>query len=112
MAYPKIKDLELNKKTPTVVLFQAVEEAETKSGRPYCRLTLSDGDTTITANLWDTEKAELKVQEKTLIIAELYPKMYQEAVTYELYRYGNAPAEARIEDYIIHAPFPGEEMYK
>lgn len=112
MAYPKIKDLELNKKTPTVVLFQSAEEAETKSGRPYCRLTLSDGESTITANLWDTEKAELKVQEKTLISAELYPKMYQEAVTYELYRYGNAPAEARIEDYIIHAPFPGEEMYK
>lgn len=112
MAYPKIKELELNKKTPTVVLFQSVEESETKTGRPYCRLTLSDGETTIVANLWDTEKAELKVQEKTLISAELYPKMYQETVAYELYRYGNAPAEARIEDYIIHAPFSGEEMYK
>lgn len=111
MAYPKIKDLELNKKTTTVVLLQAVEESETKTGRPYCKLTLSDGETTVTANIWDTEKANLKVPERSLMTCELYPKMYQESVSYEVYRYGIAPDDAKIEDYIIHAPYKGEDMY-
>ena len=111
MSYLKIKELELNKKTSTVVLLQSVEESETKSGRPYCRLTLSDGESTIVANLWDTEKAKLKVEEKTLISAELYPKMYQENVSYELYRYGKAPEDAKIEEFIIHAPYKSDAMY-
>lgn len=112
MAYPKIKELELNKKTTTVVLLQAIEESETKSGRPYCKLTLSDGVTSVTANIWDTEKAQIKVAEKSLMTAELYPKMYQESVSYEVYRYGVAPADANIQDYIVHAPYKSEDMYE
>lgn len=111
MAYPKLKELELNKKTTTVVLLQAIEESETKSGRPYCKLTLSDGDTTVTANIWDTAKEGFKIPEKSLMTAEVYPKMYQESVSYEVYRYGAAPEDAKLEDYIIHAPYKSEDMY-
>ena len=84
----KIRDLEADKKTVTVVLVASIEEHETQTGSVYCRLALSDGESQILANLWNTSKEDLlkKVSEKTLITAELYPKVYKGALGYELKR--------------------------
>ena len=111
--YQKIKDLSLDAKTTTVVLFQSATERETKSGKAYCSLELSDGESQITANLWNTSKEELlmKIQERSLITAELYPKMYNDALTYELFRYDKAPDGCEIKDFVIHAPYDAEYMY-
>lgn len=111
--YKKIRELESDKKTATVCLLISVEEKETKSGSKYCRLTLSDGETQIVANLWNTQKEQLlkKVEESTLVSVELYPKLYQGAMSYEVYKYSNAPADAVIDDYIIKAPIDSVAMY-
>lgn len=97
--YKKIKELPENQKTTTVVLLALIEEKETRAGKPYCELTLSDGETQIQAKLWNNAKADVKVEEKSLITAELYPKVYQGALSYELFRYGPAPEDCQITDY-------------
>lgn len=109
----KIRDLEADKKTVTVVLVASIEEHETQTGSVYCRLALSDGESQILANLWNTSKEDLlkKVSEKALITAELYPKVYKGALGYELKRYSAAPAECRIEDFVIKAPMDSEKMF-
>lgn len=111
MEYIKIKDMKQDQKTSTVVLLTAIEEKETKGGSPYCRLTLCDGETQIQANLWNKTKADVKVPEKTLITVELYPKLYQEALSYEVFRYGPAPEDCAITDYIVKAPYDSQSMY-
>lgn len=106
------KDLPLDKKTATLALLQSVEEKETKGGKPYCRLTLSDGENVIEANLWNNAKADLKVEEKTLVAVELYPKIYNDAVGYEVHRYGPYNGdEFSLKDFIIMAPIDVEVMY-
>lgn len=107
----KFTDLQLDVKTPTVALLQAIEEKETKGRKAYCRFTLSDGDKVIQANLWNTAKADVKVEEKTLIQVELYPKIYNDEVGYEVYRYCEAGDEYNIKDFIIAAPLDSEAMY-
>lgn len=111
--FKKIKDLEMDKKTATVCLLISIEEKDTKSGSKYCRMTLSDGEIQITANIWNTQKEQIlkKVRESTLISVELYPKLYQGATSYEVYKYSNAPADCRIDDYIVKAPIDSAAMY-
>ena len=110
--YPKFKELKMNERTATVCLLQAVNEAETKSGKPYCRLTLSDGESVITANIWDRKKEEIRIPEKSLVGVEMYPKPYNDTISYEVYKYMPAPSDAQIEDFVIHAPYKGEDMYE
>lgn len=109
--YPKFKELEENKKTATVALLTLIEEKETKGGKPYCVLTLSDGESTIEAKLWNNAKADVAVEEKSLITAELYPKEYQGTLSYEVFRYGKAPDDLSITDFVVKAPYQPEAMY-
>lgn len=111
MMYQKIKDLQENQKSATVVLLTSIDEKETKGGKPYCVFALSDGESQIEAKLWNNAKTDVKVEEKTLITAELYPKEYQGALSYELFRYGPAPEDCQITDFVVKAPYKPEDMY-
>ena len=110
--YPKIKDFQLDQRITTVMLLTGVEERETRTpGKYFCKFSLTDGERQIEANLWNHTKAEVQVPEKSPITVEIYPKLYQETISYEVYSYGPAPGEANIEDFILSAPYPSEEMY-
>lgn len=110
--YPKFKELTECQKTPTVALLTLIEEKETKGGKPYCVFTLSDGESQIEAKLWNNAKADVKVEEKSLITIELYPKEYQGILSYEVYRYGKAPDDLSVTDFIVKAPYQPEAMYQ
>ena len=110
--YIKFRDMKADEKVQTVVLLVSVEERETRTpGKYYCQLTLSDGEQEIGAKLWNCTKAEVAVPERSLISAEIYPKIYKEELSFEVYSYCPAPGEANLEDFIITAPYPSEEMY-
>ena len=66
----KIKELPMDQKTTITLLLTSIEEKETRNSSPYCTLTLTDGIDTIIAQLWNTKKENVKVQEKTLTSAE------------------------------------------
>ena len=107
----KIKELPMDQKTTITLLLTSIEEKETRNSSPYCTLTLTDGIDTIIAQLWNTKKENVKVQEKTLISAEIYKKMYNESVSYEVYQYGPAADTENINDYIVHAPYDSQKMF-
>ena len=103
-------ELPLDQKSVTACLVQSIEEGETKGGKPFCRFNLSDGQQVITANLWNTDKAGVKVEEKTVIAVELYTKMYEGKVGYEVHRYGPC-TDFPVTDFIIKAPIESGAMY-
>lgn len=110
--YPKLKELPLDQKTTTVVLLESVEERETRGKKAYCSLTISDGETQATAQLWNMTKEDFSVDEKSLMTVTLYPKLYNDARSYEVFYFAAAPAECRLEDFVIHAPYRPEDMYQ
>lgn len=109
--YMKFNELQVNEKSSTVALLTMIEEKETKAGCPYCRLHLSDGETQIEANLWNNTKGDVKVPEKTLVTVQLYPKIYKDCLSYEVYQYGPAPEDCRIEDFVVKAPYASADMF-
>lgn len=109
--YPKFKEIALDTATWTVAFLGAIEERETKSKKPFCTFHLLDGDIAITANLWNTEKKDIyKVQEKSVISVQLYKKLYNGVETYEVKEYQAAPDDAKLEDYLLTAPIPSQDM--
>ena len=52
----KFTELELNKATKIRALLLNVEEKRTKNNTLYLNMSFSDGETIISANLWDTAK--------------------------------------------------------
>ncbi len=110
--YLKFKDLEIDRRSCTAALITSIEERETQNGAPYCLLSMTDGDTEIKANVWNTEKASLKVAEKTVISVELYPKIYKDSVSYEVYHMGPAPNGSKVSDFVLKAPYSPEQMYQ
>lgn len=109
--YPKFKEISLDTATWTVAFLGAIEERETKSKKPFCTFHLLDGAIAITANLWNTEKKDIyKVQEKSVISVQLYKKLYNGVETYEVKEYQAAPDDAKLEDYLLTAPIPSQDM--
>lgn len=109
-----IKELPMDTKTSGIMLLVNCEQKETKVGVAYCELTLSDGESQISGNLWNTTKDSMAVQKGELINVEIYPKMYQEHISYDIKRYTQVPEDfvnLSPLDFIIKAPYRAEDMY-
>ena len=107
--YTKFHEIELDQPTWTVALLTTVEQKETKSKQPFCVFTLQDGEKTIQANIWNTQKENVKL-EQGLISVQLYKKIYNGTESWEVKAYDAAPLDAKMEDFIITAPIPSEQM--
>ena len=111
--YPKFNEIANDMPTWTVALLTKIEERETKSKQAYCVFHLQDGSKCITANLWNTKKENIfKVQEQSLITVQLYKKIYNGTESFEIKQFEPATADAKLEDFIITAPIPSEDMYQ
>ena len=55
----KFSEASLNSTVQTIALVTAITESNSKTGSPYCRITLSDGESTISANMFSTSMQEL-----------------------------------------------------
>lgn len=108
-----VKEISLDQKVIGIMLLIAVEQKVTKTGSNYCTLVLSDGESQIEANLWNTSKDNIEVEERNLISVELYSKIYQDAVSYEVKRYSTVPEGCIYspQDFIIKSPYNPEDMY-
>ena len=109
--YTKFHEIELDQPTWTVALLTLVEQKETKSKQPFCVFTLQDGEKTIQANIWNTQKENVKL-EQGLIYVQLYKKIYNGTESWEVKAYDAAPLDAKMEDYIITAPIPSDRMFQ
>lgn len=109
--YTKFHEIELDQPTWTVALLTLVEQKETKSKQPFCVFTLQDGEKTIQANIWNTQKENVKL-EQGLIYVQLYKEIYNGTESWEVKAYDAAPLDAKMEDYIITAPIPSDRMFQ
>ena len=108
----KICDLEMNQLEDTVLLLLAVEGKTTKNGKPFCTLTLTDGECRINANLWNTRPKDLEPFIKTVIWVEITPSMYNGGISYTVHSYQEAPECFHVSDFVLKAPLPPEQMYR
>ena len=105
-------DMPLDKVSTCVAAVMGREERQTKTNSSFVVMQLSDGKTTVSANLWSTRLADVKASVGGLITVRVYKKTYNGGDSYEVQQYGPAPKGEYIGSYIPCAPYNGEEMYK
>lgn len=106
----KFTELELNKATKISALLLNVEEKRTKNNTLYLNMSLSDGETIISANLWDTAKENFPIERGNVVEVVIFVKMYNDTRSYsinscELAEDGNP------EKFVVSAPLPSEKMF-
>ena len=104
----KIKDIIQNTSLPVVVLCLAMEEKVAKNGSPYVTLTLTDGETQIAANCWNTQKESFPYKEKELFIADIAARTYNGSIAYTVNAVQSAPEGSKTSDYVRKAPIDEE----
>lgn len=105
----KIKDLKINTSAVLSLLLIGIEERTAKNNSKYLVLTLTDGSSTIKANLWNADRQNFSARESEVLEVQLETKGYNGAASYTVTAY--AVTSESIDAYIPTAPIPAEKMY-
>lgn len=109
--YKKIKEMEPGKTLKTVLLVTAIQEKTAKNNSKFVVFTLSDGETTVEAKLWNSDKNSVKILEKELGSFSIRGDLYNDQMSYVIENYSKPPEDAKISDFVIKAPMDGKEMF-
>lgn len=109
-----LKKDKTGQKNREILLVKAVEEKITKQGKPFIKVTVCDKEMEVVANIWDWTKERFlnTVEIGSLIICDIIPQPYKEAISYEIRGFGPAPETEDIADYIRQAPIAPETMFQ
>ena len=106
----KLKELQANQAETMSLLLTAIEERTGKNNNKYLTLTLSDGEDTITGNLWQTAKENFIAKIGDVLSIRLEARLYNEKLSYVINGYSVTNEDPS--DYIVKAPIPSEQMYE
>lgn len=109
-----IKNLSAEETKGGLLLLLDAEERKAKNGKPYTVLALTDGETKINANCWNTTISMLEPFVKKVVSLMIATRTFNGALSYVA---GNisvpAPDEAcPIEEFVPKAPISAEEMFQ
>lgn len=72
-----LNNIRLDSEEKGYLLLRHVEQAVGKNGRPYCILTVADGDYQENrVNLWNTDIEKLGIADNTVVVATIQKKLY------------------------------------
>lgn len=93
----KIKELDMGIREQVDVLVLDVTERETKTGKPYVVLKVTDGDTTAEVKKWDARIDEYLEVKNTAVVLNIKSSIYGNDITYDT-------------DSCVHSSHPVEEF--
>jgi 3'-5' exoribonuclease len=106
----KISDLMVNREARINLLMTDVAQKIARNGKPYCTLTLTDGEKQIVANVWNTTAEAMEKFNKTVVEVDLSLSLYNGNNSYTVAAI--APAKnANLGDFIRKAPLDSQQMY-
>lgn len=107
----KLSTLKPGKSEEFVLLLTAAEERTTRNNASYCVMTLSDGETKITANLWDSTFDMIELLINKVVKAMITASTYNGSVSYKI-DYIFQTDEQPIADFVKKVPVSTEDMYE
>lgn len=109
----KFKDMEIGRIYETPVLLLSIDDAATKSGKRYAKVSFSDGEETIVAKVWDFTKENLEpiADLTTVVTATIEVQEYngKSFVCKKFYKYDGTDVSKN--DFILMAPVDAEKEY-
>lgn len=108
-----MKISELSKCSNTIyLLVKDIVEGETRGGKPFLTLTLTDGKEVIRAKKWDAQKAGFQASEGDVIRCVMDVGEYNGSVNYVIKDYRPAEeGEVDLSEFVKHSPVEPGVMY-
>lgn len=70
-------DIQIDSESKGYILVRHVEQSVGKNGKPYCILTVADGDfQEHRLNVWNTDAEKLSIDDNTVVLAVVQKKLY------------------------------------
>lgn len=109
----KISEMSLDRTDDIILLLTAVTEKVAKNGKPYCELSLSDGEDEITARIFDKKKEDIvnESAEMTAVKVSVKPQIFNGQTSYLCSDFRKAPAGTDMNMFRKSAKMPSEEMF-
>lgn len=107
-------DLEFDHPIVMTVLVHHVTEKTSRSGSPFCNLTLSDGRSKIDAVAFNTTADcifEELGSDHGLLCVTLVKTVYGNGISYKIQDYCENVDDYSIKDFVLHAPVDPDVMY-
>ncbi|HJB28192.1 MAG TPA: HD domain-containing protein [Candidatus Blautia faecavium] len=110
MGQKNLKEMRAGTKDVMRLLLLRAEEKKTKNNRSYMYLSLTDGETTISGNMWDTDTTTFMIPPGKVLECEIEAKEFNGSLCYTI-NHCMVTDEAP-EPYIPSAPVSTEKMYR
>lgn len=95
-----------------VTLLTEIAAKKTKKGSDYLNLGLSDGEQTIHANLWNTERDKFPFEKGKILMLTLKADEYNGRLSYVVDSYGEAPESFSSTDFVKKVPIDLENTFE
>ncbi len=109
----KFSEADLNSTVRIQALVTSITESNSKAGSPYCRITLSDGESIITANMFSTSMQGLfdnfAVEQYTVVITTLSVSEYNGTKSFKIQEIQRS-ADQDTASFIRVPPVPSDVM--
>ena len=105
----KIKELKTNETAIMDMLLMNVVERETKTRKPFLTLTLTDGEDTVDAIIWEMSLSGLSFDFPSVVSVQLKAELYNGVISYKVGFVRESSADIR--NFIHKAP-AGEKEFK
>lgn len=113
--YIMFSKAEINTTICRPALVTNISEAEARNGKVYCKITLSDGDSTVVANMFDVSSNVLRdlydIKPATVVNADLRVSEYNGAKSFVVSCIQKSEDQSCINDYMKLPPIPSKVMY-
>lgn len=106
----KLKDLDMGIREEIDVLLLDVQERETKTGKSYTVLTVTDGDMAVEVKKWDSVLTDYENLKNSVVRLNVKSSMYGSDLTYDTDSV--CRSSKSIEEFIPKAPIDCKETYK
>jgi len=106
----KFKELKIGTSVGVPCLIVSITDAKARNGSAFCKLVLSDGESTVEANYWQRTKADLEKFLHKAVWLEVKTEEYQGNKSFIIEGIHDAPEQFKASDFLITAPVPSNEM--
>ena len=105
-----ISSMEVDKMYTCPMLVTSIEECVAKTGSSYCKVTMTDGVSKVTANYFQINRAAIEHLINKVCLMTIGVNMFNGNKTFKITNVTEAPDE-KVEDFVKSAPIKSEVMY-
>ena len=112
MEVKKINEINKGYSASVSCLLKKIDQLETRTGKSYCVIQVSDGEESIDAKIWNAQKESAGLVPGKVYDFQLQHQEYNGASSWVVESYSKERDDLSAKDFLEHAPIEGDVMWK